>query len=247
MLILLWIILATFINGCIALVGALFLLLKDKTVHKITAILIAFSAGTLLGGAFLHLLPEAMVEINKDVVFLVLIMGFSIFFLVEKFLHWHHCHEEIKTCPHPFTYLILWGDGIHNFIDGLAIAVSFMVDIRFGILTTLIIISHELPQEISDFAILLHGGMQKKKVIIYNFLSQLTAVIGGIVGFYLSESLNFQPYMLAFAAGGFIYIAASDLIPEIKKEGNLSKSAITYLLFLGGIIFMILIKLLTGE
>src|SRR4030042_3441860 len=208
--ILLWIILATFINGLVAFAGALSFFLSHRLLKRITAILSAFSAGTLLGGGFLHLLPEALDKLSAVATFLIFILGFSLFFLVEKFLHWHHCHREDEKCPHPFTYLILWGDGVHNFLDGLAIAASFLVDVRFGIITTLIIISHELPQEISDFAILLHGGMQKKKVIIYNFLSQLTAVIGGIIGFYLSESLDFQPYMLAFAAGGFVYIAASD-------------------------------------
>jgi zinc and cadmium transporter len=214
---------------------------------KITFILIAFSAGTLLGGGLLHLLPEALEMLNVMAVFLTAIVGFSLFFLVEKFLHWHHCHDEEEKCPHPFTYLILFGDGIHNLLDGLAIAAAFLIDIRLGIITTLVIISHELPQELGNFAILIHGGIKKKKALLYNFLAQLTSVLGGILGFYLAEIFNFKPYMLAFAAGGFIYIAASDLIPEIKREGSLNKSIFTYLLFLGGILFMILIKLLTGE
>lgn len=245
--ILFWIILATFVNGLMALVGAVTFIFSSNLLKKITFILIAFSAGTLLGGGLLHLLPEALDMLDVMAVFLTAIIGFSLFFLVEKFLHWHHCHDEEEKCPHPFTYLILFGDGIHNLLDGLAIAAAFLIDIRLGIITTLVIISHELPQELGNFAILIHGGIEKKKALLYNFLAQLTSVLGGILGFYLAEIFNFKPYMLAFTAGGFIYIAASDLIPEIKKEGHLGKSIITYLLFLAGIVFMILIKFLMGE
>lgn len=244
--ILVWIILAAFINGLVALAGALSFLLNRHLLKRITAILIAFSAGTLLGGGFLHLLPEALEKLSVMAAFLIFIFGFSLFFLVEKFLHWHHCHKEDKNCPHPFTYLILWGDGVHNFLDGLAIAASFLVDVRFGIITTLIIISHELPQEICDFAVLIHGGMEGKKALIYNFISQLVSIIGGIVGFYLASVSDFKFYLLPFAAGGFIYIAASDLIPEIKKEGHLDRVALTYLIFLLGIGFMVLVKIF-GE
>jgi zinc and cadmium transporter len=246
MITLLWIIIATALVGLIALAGAVFFLFNDKLLNKITLILISFSAGTLIGGALFHLLPDSLDKLDRMMVFLVFILGFSIFFLVEKFLHWHHCHEE-EDCPHPFTYLILWGNGIHNFIDGLAIAASFLVDARLGIITTLAIISHEIPQEMSNFAVLVHGGMERKKALLYNFIAQLTSVLGGILGFYLAVAFDFKAYMLAFAAGGFIYIAASDLIPEIKKEGNLGKSISTYLLFLGGILFMILIKYYLGE
>ena len=242
-----WIILATLVNGLMALVGAVTFLFSQKILKQITFILIAFSAGTLLGGGMLHLLPEALDMLGVTAVFLTAIIGFSLFFLVEKFLHWHHCHNEEGECPHPFTYLILFGDGIHNLLDGLAIAAAFLIDIRLGIITTLVIISHELPQELGNFAILIHGGIEKKKALLYNFLAQLTSVLGGILGFYLAEIFNFKPYMLAFAAGGFIYIAASDLIPEIKREGSLGKSITTYLLFLTGIIFMILIKYYLGE
>lgn len=247
MAILFWIILATFVNGLMALVGAVTFLFSHKLLKKITFILIAFSAGTLLGGGMLHLLPEALDLLSAMAVFLTAIIGFSLFFLVEKFLHWHHCHNEEEKCPHPFTYLILFGDGIHNLLDGLAIAAAFLVDIRLGVITTLVIISHELPQELGNFAILIHGGIEKKKALLYNFLAQLTSVIGGILGYYLAAISNFKPYMLAFAAGGFIYIAASDLIPEIKQEKSLKKSISTYLLFLAGILFMIMIKYWMGE
>ncbi len=144
--IIIWIILATFVNGLMALAGAVTFLFSQKVLKKITFILIAFSAGTLLGGGLLHLLPEALDMLDAAAVFLTAIIGFSLFFLVEKFLHWHHCHDEKENCPHPFTYLILFGDGIHNLLDGLAIAAAFLIDIRLGIITTLVIISHELPQ-----------------------------------------------------------------------------------------------------
>ncbi|MFW5983121.1 MAG: ZIP family metal transporter [bacterium] len=172
----------------------------------------------------------------------ILIGGFTLFFIMEKFLHWHHCHEQEGDCPHTFTYLILIGDGLHNFIDGLVIAASFLVDTSFGFITTILIIGHEIPQELGDFGVLLHGGMEKKKALCYNFLSQLTAVIGGVVGFFIGSS--FTQYLLPLAAGGFVYIAASDLIPEISKEKKIKDIIISFLLFFAGIGFMLLLKML---
>lgn len=243
---LLYIILATFVNGLVAFVGALSLLFKPKKLANTLILFVAFSAGALLGGAFLHLLPESLLNLSSDKVFLLALAGFSAFFLMEKYLHWHHCHDD--HCEvHPVSYLLLYGDAIHNFIDGLVIAASFMVNVHFGIITTIMIIVHELPQELGDFGVLVHSGMKPKKALFYNFLSQLTAVLGGVVGFLLAGKIDFIPYVLPIAAGGFVYIAASDLIPELHKDKDLGRSVRNFLVFLVGLGFVLVMKTLFGE
>jgi len=240
-----WILIATIINSFIAFAGVFTLWCREKTLKKILFILVAFAAGTLLGGAFLHMVAESLEMMESNAVFLLLITGFSVFFLIEKFLHWHHCHEE-KCDTHPFTYLILFGDGIHNFIDGLIIAASFAVNPAFGIVTTMMIIAHEFPQELGDFGVLVHGGMEKKKALFYNFLSQITSIAGGIIGYLASGLGSFQGLLLPFAAGGFVYIAASDLIPELHKETEKNKSILTFVFFIVGVLFMLGIKIVFG-
>ncbi len=240
--VLIWILIATFIDGLIAFIGVFSLWLKEKVLNKILLILVAFSAGGLLGGAFFHLLNESLENLSSYESFIYLIFGFSLFFLIERFLHWHHCHKG-KCDVHTFTYLILFGDGIHNFIDGLVIGASFLISIPFGIITTLIIIGHEIPQELGDFGVLVYGGFKKIKALLYNFLSQLTCVLGGLFAYFFSQTLSLSTLLLPFAAGGFIYIAASDLIPELHKEPNLRRSIISFTFFLLGITFMVLIKL----
>lgn len=243
---LLFIVIATLIIGLAALAGAVSLFFKQKTLAKILLFLVAFSAGALLGGAFLHLIPESLDTLSVNKTFILALVGFSAFFLMEKYFHWRHCHEGVCEV-HPVSYLLLFGDAIHNFIDGLVIAASFIVDVRFGIITTLLIVAHELPQELGDFGVLVHSGMKAKKALIYNFFSQLTAVAGGIIGFFLSGHTDFSIVMLPLAAGGFIYIAASDLIPELHKETNSKHSIANYFVFLLGVGFIIGIKFLLGE
>jgi len=244
MSILLWILLVTFIDGLIALVGAFSLLISDKILKKILSTLVAFAAGALLSGAFFHLLAESIETMLSTTAFLYLMTGFIAFFLIEKFFHWHHCHDG-KCKVHPVSYLILFGDGVHNFIDGLVIAASFLVSIPFGIVTALLIMGHELPQELGDFGVLVYSGFTKTKALLYNFIAQLTCLIGGLVGFFVSGLYGFS-FLLPFAAGGFIYIAASDLIPELHKELSLKKSMFHFAFFLIGISFMFLIKYLFG-
>ena len=242
--VLIWILLVTFINGLVGLIGAFSLLMSDKVLRKILSILVAFAAGALLSGAFFHLLAESIEKIMPTTAFLYLMAGFIAFFLIEKFLHWHHCHDG-KCDIHPVSYLILFGDGVHNFIDGLVIAASFIVSIPFGIVTTLLIIGHEIPQELGDFGVLVYGGFTKTNALLYNFISQLTCVLGGVVGFFAAGFYDFT-FLLPFAAGGFIYIAASDLIPELHKEPSLKKSMFHFTFFLIGISFMFLIKFIFG-
>ena len=240
--VLLWILLVTIIDGLVAFAGAFTLALRDKTVRKVLFALVAFSAGAMIGGGLLHLLAESFESLDVDSAMLIFIVGFSAFFLIERLLHWHHCHAGEKCKVHTYSYMILFGDGIHNFIDGLVIAAAFITDIHLGLITSFLIIGHEIPQEIGDFAVLLHGGMKKRKALLYNFISQLTAVLGGLVGyFWLTNELRI--FMLPFAAGGFIYIAASDLIPELHKEPKLGRAMLAFMFFVIGVLLMLAIKI----
>ncbi|MBW2981561.1 ZIP family metal transporter [Candidatus Woesearchaeota archaeon] len=244
--VLIWIIGATFLVSLIAFVGAAGLAIKTKILNKILLILVGFSAGALMGGAFIHLIPEAIEGTSLSVVFLWVLIGFSLFFLIERVLKWHHCHKG-KCDVHTLGQMNLIGDGVHNFIDGLIIAAAFLVNIPFGVVTTIAIISHEVPQEIGDFGVLVYGGFSKIKALIYNFLSALVAVIGAVAGYFLSALTNgFTSLLIPFAAGGFIYIAGSDLIPELHKERDLKKSILSYGFFIIGIIFMFIVKLIFG-
>ncbi|KYK20540.1 hypothetical protein AYK24_10050 [Thermoplasmatales archaeon SG8-52-4] len=202
-----------------------------------------------MGGAFLHLLPEAVEEAEGTEfnIFLIVLVGFLLFFIIEKGLHWRHCHQG-KCDVHTFHYMNLIGDSIHNFIDGLIIAAGFISSIELGITTVIAIGAHEIPQEIGDFGVLIYGGFKKKLAIVLNFAIALAIVFGGIVGYFISSTLNQAVvFLLPFAAGGFIYIAATDLIPEIKKETDIKKSMATIFVFICGILIMWLIKLAFGH
>lgn len=242
-MVLFWILLITLFDGLVAFAGAFTLALKHKTLDNVIFVLVAFSAGTMIGGSLLHLLPEGFEALGDvDTAMLLFITGFSTFFVIERFLHWHHCHSPGECKVHTYSYMILIGDAVHNFIDGLVIAAAFVTDMSLGFITSFMILGHEIPQEIGDFAVLLHGGMEKGKALLYNFLSQLTAVLGGLVGFFLFTDM-LRAFMLPFAAGGFMYIAASDLIPELHKEPDLKKSVFAFAFFLIGVLLMLGIKM----
>ncbi|MDD5128840.1 MAG: ZIP family metal transporter [Candidatus Omnitrophica bacterium] len=242
-MVLFWILASTILVSLISLVGIFTLSIKGNLLHKILFCLIGFSAGALIGGAFLHILPECLENNNSNAVFSYLIFGIITFFLMERYLHWRHCHEEEGCTIHAFTYLNLVGDGFHNFIDGMVIAASFIVSLKLGLVTTLAIVLHEIPQELGDFAVLVYGGFTKKKALLFNFASALMAVLGAVIGYFVTDLIkNFASFILPFTAGGFIYIATSDLIPELHKENDLKRSTAAFLAFLLGIIFMALAK-----
>lgn len=242
-----YILISNFIISLVGLIGIFTLTIKEKLLQKILLFLVSLSAGALMGGAFIHLLPEAQEKYRDGNMFLIVLLSFIFFFLIEKLLHWRHCHKG-KCEIHTFGYMNLFGDSIHNFIDGLVIAATFLTDIKLGIATSLAVILHEIPQEIGDFGVLLYAGFGKKKAIIANFLIALTAVLGGLVGYFLSFSIDrFTTYLLPFTAGGFIYIAASDLMPEIRKETNLKKSLVSFAVFIMGVLLMFLVKLIGHE
>tara|TARA_Y100000310_G_scaffold308254_1_gene351178 strand:+ start:716 stop:1453 length:738 start_codon:yes stop_codon:yes gene_type:complete len=244
MSVLLSIIVATFLVSLISFIGVFTLSLKEKLLNKILLVLVALSAGSLMGGAFLHLIPEAIEKFMLAGVFINVLIGFVLFLVVEKVFHWRHCHKG-KCDVHTFAHMNILGDIIHNLIDGLIIAASFVTNTSLGITTTIAVALHEIPQEIGDFGVLVYGGYKKSKALLLNFLTGLTGVIGGIIGYFLASYTNYtSELLLPFAAGGFIYIAASDLIPEIRKEVTLKKSLIYFGVFILGIVLMYLIKFL---
>ena len=243
------ILICIFLVSVISLIGIVFVVLSEKWFNKALLMLVGFASGSLLGGAFFHLIPEAIEKVGKassitvENIFLALALGLLIFFVLEKFL-WRHCHEREKCPVHPFAYLNLVGDGIHNFIDGIIIAASFMAsqDVSLGFIVTLAVAAHEIPQEIGDFSILLYGGFSKTKALIYNFLTALTAMAGGIFTFYGSDFLPQTPYLLAFSAGGFIYIASTDLIPELHRERKALNSFLQFIMLSIGLFLMWMLK-----
>ncbi|MDD5196724.1 MAG: ZIP family metal transporter [Candidatus Omnitrophica bacterium] len=233
-----WALGASIVVSLISFVGIVSLLLKEDLLNEVLFLLISFSAGALIGGAFLHLIPEAVEKSAHGEVYLFVIAGFILFFILERYLHWRHCHEG-KCEVHTFTYLNLVGDGVHNFIDGLIIGSSFVVNINFGVATSFAIIMHEIPQEIGDFGVLVYGGFSKSKALFYNFLSAITAILGTVIGFALANmSGGFLKLLMPVAAGGFIYIASCDLIPELHKQEDIKKATLSMAIFILGVAFM---------
>lgn len=235
------ILISVILVSLVSFVGVLFIALKEKTLNRLLNFLVSFACGALLGGAFLHLLPESVENLGEKS-FTLVIVAFLAFFILEKVFRWRHCH--LGHCPtHSFAYLNLLGDGLHNFVDGAVIAAAFLTDISLGISTTLAVILHEIPQEIGDFSILLYGGIEKKKALLFNFASAVTAVFGALATYFFAQQIsNLIPFLLSFAAGGFIYIAATDIIPELHKKEDLKQSIFEFFLILLGIILMAFLK-----
>lgn len=231
-----------------------FLLKKKISEHKLI-LLLSVSVGTLLGGVFIHFMPE-IVEHGYNIRSAIYILaGFITFFILEKLIHWHHNKQNVnKTnkCAHSHAYhlapLNLIGDGIHNFLDGMVIAGSYLVNLPLGIAATISIIFHELPQEIADFGVLIYSGMSKKKAVLFNFLSAITAIIGAVAGFFISNYIHeFTHFIIPFAAGNFIYIAASNLVPELHRHCKLRDTITHIIAIIAGIGIMILITFIGPE
>ena len=245
-MLMLTILLATFIVSLISLIGIFFIGMKQDTLTKVIKYLVSFAVGGLLGGAFFHLLPESMASGNPSM-FVYVLSGILLFFLIEKFLHWRHCHKG-DCDAHTFTYLNLIGDGIHNFIDGMIIAASFVTDMRLGVITTLAVAAHEIPQEIGDFGILVYGGFSKSKALLFNLLSALTAMAGAVIAYFsFNQIVWLKGFLIPFSAGGFLYIALVDLIPELHKEAGKDNMALQFITIIGGLLLMWLLKISFAE
>jgi len=237
--------LSVIIISLISLIGVFTLTIKEERIKKYIFIFVSLAIGALLGDAFIHLIPEGFNTIgNTTYLSIAIIIGIILFFIIERYLHWHHHCESEDPCEiHPVGRMVLISDGFHNFIDGLIIAASFYISTEIGIATTIAVILHEIPQEIGDFAVLLHSGYSKSRALWLNFLSALTSVLGVIVFFIIGNSFEvFSKWLIPIAAGGFIYIALSDLIPELHKRSEKKSHLIIQLFMISiGIISMLLL------
>jgi len=233
------------IISLISFIGVLALVLKRDLLNKSIFIFVSLAVGALLGDVFIHIIPGAYEKMNDTtIISFLLIGGILIFFILEKFIHWHHhTLEHAEEHHHQMGKMILFGDGVHNFIDGLIIASSYMVSLEVGMATTIAVVLHEIPQEIGNFGVLIHAGYKAKKALWYNFLSALTAVIGAIVALILgSVAEDFAVILLPITAGGFIYIALSDLIPELHKNHS-EQSLVQVIAIMVGVMSMAVILL----
>ena len=230
-----------------SLVGVATLSIKRKKLQQVFIYLVSFAVGALFGDAFLHLIPEAFRELGIGLnTSLLVLVGIVLFFALEKFVHWQHCHKvDCDEHERPITTMNLIGDGFHNLLDGMLIGASFMASVPLGIATSLAVLAHEIPQEIGDFGVLLHGGFSVKKALFYNFLSALAAMVGVVLTLALGSHIEgFGIFLLPITAGGFIYIAGSDLIPELHHGQSPQKSLKQLISILLGIGVMILLTFL---
>lgn len=240
---------AVLLVSTVSIIGVFFLSLKEDLLKKYIGFFISIAIGALLGDAFIHIIPEIMESgINTNLVSIFIISGILLFFIIEKFIHWHHHGEEEdekENHIHPVGKLILFTDGFHNLIDGAIIGASFLVSIPLGIATTLAVILHEIPQEIGDFAVLIHSGYSKKKALLFNFISASASLLGLLVVFIFGNIVEgVSMWFMPIAAGGFIYIAVADLIPELHKTKNIKHSIIQILIIALGILSMLALTFL---
>lgn len=245
----LYAIISVLIISVISLVGLFTLSIKSKLLKKILIYLVSFSAGAMFGGAFLHLFPEIVEKAGALTLTITsfTLLGIVIFFALEKLILWHHCHIPLTEHEHVHSFAImnLIGDGFHNLLDGLIIGASYLVSIPTGIAATVAVAFHEIPQEIGDFGVLIHGGFSRAKALGVNFLSALAAVVGAVIALTASiyiEHIEF--FLVPIAIGGFIYIAGSDLIPELNKQSGFKNSILQLIAFIAGIAVMALLLLI---
>ena len=240
-------IISVIIVSLLSLVGLFTLSLRQDKLNKFLIYMISFSAGALFGDAFIHLLPELIEQTGFSLtISLSLLFGIIFSFIVEKVIHWRHCHHPTThDHPHPFAMVNLFGDSVHNFIDGLIIAGSYLVSIPVGVATTLAVILHEIPQEIGDFGVMLHGGFSRNKALFLNFVTALTSILGAIIALLIGSAVdNLINFLIPFAAGTFIYIAGADLIPEMHKDFEVKKSLFQFAAFILGVLVMLLLLLI---
>ena len=243
-------IISVIIVSLISLIGIFTLSMSDRLLKKVLMFLVSMSAGALLGDAFIHLIPELVKDYGFGLnISLYILLGIIIFFVLEKFIHWHHCHHSPDAEKHehhikPLAWNNLISDFFHNFLDGIIIAGSYAISVPLGIATTLAVIFHEIPQEIGDFGLLIYSGLNRAKALFFNFVSSLSAILGAIVALLLTTGVSkFELILIPITAGNFIYIAAADVIPELHKETELKKSFIQLLGLLVGIGIMVLLIL----
>lgn len=237
--------LSVVIVSLVSAIGIVTLWLNDNKLRKVLLYLVSFSAGSLFGDAFIHLIPEATEGNGFSAhVSILIIIGILSSFFVERVLQWRHCHiPTTSEHPHSLAYMNFFGDSVHNLIDGLIVGGSYLASVPLGISTTLAVVFHEIPQELGDFGVMVYGGLSRRKALWLNFLTALTAVIGASVSLVLGSALEgFVPLLIPFAAGNFIYIAGSDLIPELRKDvPELKKAGLQMTSLVLGVVTMYLL------
>lgn len=242
----LWILCGGVAMSAIALVGSVTLVLSERALKKLLLPLVAFAAGSLIGGALFHMIPAALAAMPAMAALRWVALGFVLFFALEQLLHWHHCHRASAECKKPLTYLILVGDALHNFLGGMSIAGVFVLDVHLGIAAWLAAAAHEIPQELGDFGVLVHGGWEKRRALLFNVLSGLTFLVGGLFAY--AASLRFDvAWLVPLAAGNFLYIGASDLVPEVTRSHSLRSSALHLGAFCAGLILLYALTTLAGH
>ncbi|RJO59123.1 ZIP family metal transporter [Candidatus Parcubacteria bacterium] len=240
-------ILSVIFISCVSLVGIFTLSFQEAKLKKWLLYLVSFAAGAMLGDGFIHLLPKSLLENTKsEAVGFSILIGIVLFFILEKVIFWRHCHQPTtEKHVHSFGLINLVGDGLHNFIDGIIIAASFLVSLPLGLATSIAVLVHEIPQEIGDFGVLLHAGYTKRQAIFYNFLSAAAALFGAVITLIVGAGAEgIVSFLLPLTIGGFIYIAAADLLPELHREKHTAESFLQLFFFLLGIGLMALLLLL---
>jgi zinc and cadmium transporter len=232
-----WILVGGLLMSLIALVGGVATLLSRATLERLLLPLVALAAGTLLGGALFHMVPEGIAALPSLEVTAWLAAGFTTFLALEQFLHWHHSHSPSAQAKQPVTYLVLIGDAAHNFLGGLGVASTFLVSPQAGVMAWVAAAAHEVPQELGDFGVLVHGGWPQRRALFWNLVSALTFPLGGVLAWVAAQSFDVAGLVL-FGAGNFIYIAASDLIPEIKRHETLRGTTLHFVVFTAGLLLM---------
>jgi len=231
---------ATILVSLSSFIGIFTISLNEKTLHKVLTILVAYSAGTILGAALFDLLPEAVELVDETLVYPIIAFGFVFFLLLERTLYWYHGHGhghelEEEGITKDFAYLNLLGDFVHNFIDGMIIAASFTNSVTIGVSAAIAVMFHELPQEMGDYGILVYAGMERRRALILNFLAAVSVVVGGVFGsFFIGAVDNLEGYMVAFSAGAFIFLSASELIPEMHEKNDRGRALIQLLVLILG-------------
>ena len=232
----------------LSLLGILFFLVEEKFIRSILLYLVSFSTGAILGDVFIHILPDMAKSENFSGQSLVILLGILVSFTIEKIIHWRHCHllpGEHEHHHHAFGIMSIFGESVHNFIDGIVIAASFLASLPIGISTTLAVVFHEIPHEIGNFAVLLHSGFRKGRALLMNLLAASTAILGAVLVLLASSSLtSLTSSLLPFAAGNLLYIAGSDLIPELHKHTKLHEGLFQLLAMVLGMGFMYVLLLL---
>lgn len=243
-MLLLWIILFSLLGsvGAIALAGV-FLLLRENIRNMLIPLLVSYATGTLLGASFLVLMPQVLEEIEPLPAFTTVVIGILMLFALEKAVILRHCHTGECDMHTTAGILILIGDAFHNFVDGVAIAAGFLTSIPVGIVTGLATVSHEVPQEVGDFAILLSSGFSRSKALLYNVISGLASLPGALAGYFLLSDLERTiPYILAIAAASFLYIAMADLIPHLHERTGVISAIAQFILILAGLATIMLVE-----